>query len=111
MAIDSTIFDQLKNDMEDSFLEVTKSILTSIASNLSDLDQRSEKTSTDDLSRYVHSIKSPAACIGATNLATMANKIENDLRQNKVQNLDKDIEELRLQFTLAKDKIKTLISQ
>lgn len=86
-------FSQLQNDMGEDFGLVVDSIITSIQSNLDLLNQH-ESASHKDLIRYAHSIKSPAANLGATHLAGLSDKLEQDLRNESVPDLDQSINDL-----------------
>ncbi len=64
----------LRVDMEDNFTEVYQSVFDSIDSNIRQLQQ--QPVDGDTIIRLFHSIKSPAASIGAEQLAALANDYE-----------------------------------
>jgi len=63
---------------------VIESYVESIDEFLNDFEKRGLRTSSDDLHRWAHTIKSSAASIGAMRLAQLAEQLEDSYR-NRVQ--------------------------
>jgi HPt (histidine-containing phosphotransfer) domain-containing protein len=79
-TLDDNVIEQLKQDMGEDAVMVIESYVESIDEFLSDIENRTVRTSSDDLHRWAHTIKSSAASIGAMRLAHLAAQMENSYR-------------------------------
>jgi HPt (histidine-containing phosphotransfer) domain-containing protein len=79
-TLDDKVIEQLKQDMGEDAVMVIESYVESIDEFLSDIENRTVRTSSDDLHRWAHTIKSSAASIGAMRLAHLAAQMENSYR-------------------------------
>jgi len=84
-VINFTTLQQLKDDVEDAFAEIYESVFSSIESNIQQLHQQTNDT--ENITRLFHSIKSPAAALGAEQLADLAAEYEQLARRNDIENL------------------------
>ena len=80
LTLDDTVIEQLKQDMGEDAVMVIESYVESIDEFLCDIENRTVRTSSDDLHRWAHTIKSSAASIGAMRLAHLAAQMENSYR-------------------------------
>ncbi len=80
LTLDDKVIDQLKQDMGEDAAMVIESYIESIDEFLCDIENRTVRTSKDDLHRWAHTIKSSAASIGAMRLAHLAAQMENSYR-------------------------------
>ena len=79
-TLDDKVIEQLKQDMGEDAVMVIESYVESIDEFLCDIENRTVRTSNDDLHRWAHTIKSSAASIGAMRLAHLAAQMENSYR-------------------------------
>jgi HPt (histidine-containing phosphotransfer) domain-containing protein len=79
-TLDDKVIEQLKQDMGEDAVMVIESFVESIDEFLCDIENRTVRTSSDDLHRWAHTIKSSAASIGAMRLAHLAAQLENSYR-------------------------------
>jgi HPt (histidine-containing phosphotransfer) domain-containing protein len=79
---------KLEHEMEDAFDEIYQSIFESIQSSIDQLLQH--PTDQNEITRIFHSIKSPAASLGAEQLAKLAAKLESDARRGVINHLKLD---------------------
>ena len=79
-TLDDQVIEQLKQDMGEDAVMVIESYVESIDEFLCDIENRTVRTSSDDLHRWAHTIKSSAASIGAMRLAHLAAQMENSYR-------------------------------
>ena len=80
LTLDDKVIEQLKQDMGEDAVMVIESYVESIDEFLCDIENRTVRTSSDDLHRWAHTIKSSAASIGAMRLAHLAAQMENSYR-------------------------------
>ncbi|MGB5327982.1 MAG: Hpt domain-containing protein [Gammaproteobacteria bacterium] len=80
LTLDDEVIEQLKQDMGEDAVMVIESYVESIDEFLCDIENRTVRTSSDDLHRWAHTIKSSAASIGAMRLAHLAAQMENSYR-------------------------------
>ena len=77
LTLDDKVIEQLKQDMGEDAVMVIESYVESIDEFLCDIENRTVRTSSADLHRWAHTIKSSAASIGAMRLAHLAAQLEN----------------------------------
>ena len=80
LTLDDRVIEQLKHDMGEDAEMVIESYVESIDEFLCDIENRTVRTSSDDLHRWAHTIKSSAASIGAMRLAQLAAQMEHSYR-------------------------------
>ncbi len=102
--IDYQQLDKFKQDLEEDFAEIFHAILSSIPSMIDELAGQTQDT--EALTRLFHSLKSPAASIGAMELSKLAEKYELQLKNNQLQDLSIPIQLLRDQFNAVKKELK-----
>ena len=83
---------KLKTDMDELFEEVIQSVFTSIQSSLDELAKHPDDART--ITRLFHSIKSPAASLGAEQLAAQAAAYEKQSRTAQLQDMDEALQRL-----------------
>ncbi len=84
LTLDDKVIERLKQDMGDDAGMVIESYVESIDEFLSGIENSTLRTSSDDLHRWAHTLKSSAASIGAMRLAHLAAQLENSYL-NRVQ--------------------------
>jgi HPt (histidine-containing phosphotransfer) domain-containing protein len=84
LTLDDKVIERLRQDMGDDAGMVIESYVESIDEFLSDIENSTLRTPSDDLHRWAHTIKSSAASIGAMRLAHLAAQLE-DSYLNRVQ--------------------------
>lgn len=82
--------------MDELFEEVIQSVFTSIQSSLDELSKHPDDART--ITRLFHSIKSPAASLGAEQLAAQAAAYEKKSRAAELQDMDEAIQQLKDNF-------------
>jgi CheY-like chemotaxis protein len=75
-TLDLSKLNSLRLDMGEDFSEIYAAIRQSIEEILQQLDSRSQVLTSEELTRLVHSLKSPAANLGATKLYQMVEALE-----------------------------------
>ena len=80
LTLDDSVIERLKQDMGEDAGMVIESYVESIDEFLTDIQNRTARTPSDDLHRWAHTIKSSAASIGAMRLAHLAAQMENSYR-------------------------------
>ncbi|MDJ0880011.1 MAG: ABC transporter substrate-binding protein [Gammaproteobacteria bacterium] len=84
-VINFSTLQQLKDDVEEAFTEIFDSVINSIQENIRQLHEQTNDT--QNITRLFHSIKSPAATLGAEQLADLAANYEQIARRNNIHNL------------------------
>ena len=95
LTLDDKVIDQLKQDMGEDAEMVIESYIESIDEFLSDIENRTVRTPSDDLHRWAHTIKSSAASIGAMRLAHLAAELENSYRDRVQIDLGEQLQSMR----------------
>ncbi len=80
LTLDDSVIERLKQDLGEDAGMVIESYVESIDEFLTDIQNRTVRTPSDDLHRWAHTIKSSAASIGAMRLAHLAAQMENSYR-------------------------------
>jgi len=87
---------------------VIESYVESIDEFLNDFENRNLRTSSDDLHRWAHTIKSSAASIGAMRLAHLAEQLEDSYR-NRVQiDLGAQLQVMQREYQLVYDSLEKI---
>ena len=94
-TLDDKVIEQLKQDMGEDAVMVIESYVESIDEFLCDIENRTVRTSSDDLHRWAHTIKSSAASIGAMRLAHLAAQMENSYRDQVQIDLGQQLQFMR----------------
>jgi CheY-like chemotaxis protein len=94
----------LRRDMEEAFEEVFESVFVSIQTSINELQQQPIDQGT--VTRLFHSIKSPAATLGAEKLSATAGEFERASRDELPQTLDQMIEQLQTELDQLKNALK-----
>jgi HPt (histidine-containing phosphotransfer) domain-containing protein len=105
LTLDDKVIDQLKQDMGEDALMVIESYVESIDEFLSDIQNRTVRTSSDDLHRWAHTIKSSAASIGAMRLAHLAAQMENSYRDRVQIDLGEQLQNMQREYQRVNDSI------
>ena len=98
VTLDDKIIEQLKIDMGEDAGMVIESYVESIDEFLCDIENRTVRTSNDDLHRWAHTIKSSAASIGAMRLAYFAAQMENSYRDRVKIDLDQQLQDMQREY-------------
>ena len=100
-TLDDAVIEQLKQDMGEDAVMVIESYVESIDEFLCDIENRTVRTSSDDLHRWAHTIKSSAASIGAMRLAHLAAQMENSYRDRVQIDLGQQLQFMRREHQLV----------
>ena len=98
LTLDDKVIEQLKQDMGEDAVMVIESYVESIDEFLSDIANRTVRTSSDDLHRWAHTIKSSAASIGAMRLAHLAAQMENSYRDRIRIDLGEQLQHMQREY-------------
>ena len=98
LTLDDKVIEQLKHDMGEDAVMVIESYVESIDEFLSDIENRTVRTSSDDLHRWAHTIKSSAASIGAMRLAHLAAQMENSYRDRVRIDLGQQLQVMQSEY-------------
>lgn len=98
LTLDDKVIDQLKQDMGEDAGMVIESYVESIDEFLSDIENRTVRTSSDDLHRWAHTIKSSAASIGAMRLAHLAAQMEISYRDRVQIDLGSQLQSMQQEY-------------
>ena len=98
LTLDDKVIDQLRQDMGEDAPMVIESYVESIDEFLSDIENRTVRTSSDDLHRWAHTIKSSAASIGAMRLAHLAAQMENSYRDRVQIDLGQQLHNMQQEY-------------
>jgi HPt (histidine-containing phosphotransfer) domain-containing protein len=100
-TLDDKVIEQLKQDMGEDAVMVIESYVESIDEFLCDIENRTVRTSSDDLHRWAHTIKSSAASIGAMRLAHLAAQMENSYRDRVQIDLGQQLQFMQREHQLV----------
>ena len=106
-AVSVLNFEQLekfKCDMEEAFEEVYQAILSTIPSLIDELEAGPQDKET--VIRLFHSLKTPAASLGAYQLSELAAEYELMARNTESPDLTQSVKELRIQFNAMQRELK-----
>ena len=98
LTLDDKVIEQLKQDMGEDADMVIESYVESIDEFLCDIKNRTFRTSSDDLHRWAHTIKSSAASIGAMRLAHLAAQLECAYRDSTKIDLDQQLQHMQHEY-------------
>ena len=98
LTLDDKVIDQLKLDMGEDAEMVIESYVESIDEFLCDIENRTVRTSSDDLHRWAHTIKSSAASIGAMRLAHLAAEMEYSYRDRVQIDLGQQLQSMQQEY-------------
>ena len=98
LTLDDTVIEQLKHDMGEDAAMVIESYVESIDEFLCDIENRTVRTSSDDLHRWAHTIKSCAASIGAMRLAHLAAQMEHSYRDRLQIDLGRQLQFMQHEY-------------
>lgn len=101
LTLDDKVIEQLKHDMGEDAVMVIESFVESIDEFLCDIENRTVRTSSDDLHRWAHTIKSSAASIGAMRLAHLAAQMENSYRDRVQIDLGQQLQFMQREYQLV----------
>lgn len=106
MPIDREKLDILYTIQPDDEPDFVKNILliyiSSTEENITLLETSFANNNNAEMTRAAHTIKSSSANIGAMELMDICKEIESDCRINQLQNIDKQIEIVKVEFDRAK---------
>ena len=105
LTLDDKVIEQLKHDMGEDAVMVIESYVESIDEFLCDIENRTLRTSSDDLHRWAHTIKSSAASIGAMRLAHLAAQMENSYRDRVQIDLGQQLQFMQREYQRVHDSI------
>jgi HPt (histidine-containing phosphotransfer) domain-containing protein len=105
LTLDDKVIEQLKHDMGEDAVMVIESYVESIDEFLCDIENRTVRTSNDDLHRWAHTIKSSAASIGAMRLAHLAAQMEHSYRDRVQIDLGQQLQFMQREYQRVHDNI------
>jgi len=108
LTLDDKVIEQLKMDMGEDAGMVIESYVESIDEFLSDIENRTVRTKSDDLHRWAHTIKSSAASIGAMRLAHLAAQMENSYRDQKRIDLGEQLQNMQREYRRLSDSLQKI---
>ena len=89
---------------------VIESYSESIDEFLSEIENRTVRTSSDDLHRWAHTIKSSAASIGAMRLAHLAAQMENSYRDRVQIDLGEQLQSMQQEYRRVNESLEKITS-
>jgi len=98
LTLDDKAIEKLRHDMGEDAVMVIESYVESIDEFLCDIENRTVRTSSEDLHRWAHTIKSSAASIGAMRLAHLAAQMENSYRDRVQIDLDQQLQFMQREY-------------
>ena len=98
LTLDDRVIDKLRRDMGEDAAMVIESFVESIDEFLSDLENRTSRTPSNDLHRWAHTIKSSAASIGAMRLAYLAAQLEEAYRKHGDIDLGRQLQFMQQEY-------------
>ena len=98
LTLDDKVIEQLKQDMGEDAELVIVSYVESIDEFLSDIENSTFRTPSDDLHRWAHTIKSSAASIGAMRLAHLAAQLENAFRDHEKIDIGEQLQHMQHEY-------------
>ena len=107
-TLNSTIYRRLKEEMDEDFQQVLNAFYASMESILNELENQNKEHSVNDVVRNFHSMKSAASNLGAMRLSKMAATFELNIKDGKIEDLDKSIMQLRQEYEQAKRDIENI---
>jgi HPt (histidine-containing phosphotransfer) domain-containing protein len=107
-TLDDEVIEQLKQDMGEDAVMVIESYVESIDEFLCDIENRTVRTSSNDLHRWAHTIKSSAASIGAMRLAHLAAQMENSYRDRVQIDLGQQLQFMQSEHRLVQASIEKI---
>ena len=110
LTLDDKVIDQLKQDMGEDAEMVIESYVESIDEFLGEIKDSTFRTSSDDLHRWAHTIKSSAASIGAMRLAHLAAQMENSYRDRKQIDLGEQLQHMQREYQRVSASIEKITS-
>lgn len=103
--IDNEVLDNLQSIMEDEFTDVLQVFLEESVSLMSDIHTAFNEES-DNLTRFVHTLKSCSKNVGAMRMGSVAEKMEEYLVSEDVASAKVNLDELQDVFTESHGLIK-----
>jgi HPt (histidine-containing phosphotransfer) domain-containing protein len=110
LTLDDKVIEQLKHDMGEDAAMVIESYVESIDEFLCDIENRTVRTSSDDLHRWAHTIKSSAASIGAMRLAQLAAQMEHSYRDRLQIDLGRQLQFMQREYQRVHASIEKITS-
>ncbi|MGD2173666.1 MAG: Hpt domain-containing protein [Gammaproteobacteria bacterium] len=98
LTLDDTVIDKLRRDMGEDAVMVIESFVESIDEFLSDIENRTSATPSNELHRWAHTIKSSAASIGAMRLAYLAAQLEESYRKHLQIDLVSQLQSMQREY-------------
>ncbi len=111
ITLDDKVIERLRQDMGEDTVMVIESYVESIDEFLCDIENRTVRTSSNDLHRWAHTIKSSAASIGAMRLAHLAAQLENSYRDRVRIDLDQQLQNMQQEYQLVNQSLKNITTQ
>ena len=107
-TLDDGVIDKLRRDMGDDAVMVIESFVESIDEFLSDIENRTSATPSNELHRWAHTIKSSAASIGAMRLAYLAAQLEESYRKRVQIDLGRQLQFMQQEYRRVNDSLEKL---
>ncbi len=111
ITLDDKVIERLRQDMGEDTVMVIESYVESIDEFLCDIENRTVRTSSNDLHRWAHTIKSSAASIGAMRLAHLAAQLENSYRDRVQIDLDQQLQSMQQEYRRVNQSLEKITTQ
>ncbi len=108
LTLDDNVIERLRQDMGDDAGMVIESYVESIDEFLSDIENSTLRTSSDDLHRWAHTIKSSAASIGAMRLAHLAAQLEDSYLKRVQVDLGAQLQVMQREYQRVSDSLEKI---
>ncbi len=100
--VDQNILDELREVMEDDFIEIIDLYLNNVPSQIQNIKDSAEKKDTDAISRTAHNLKSTSGNIGAKRVFNLCKALEEDGRKGKIGGCLESIKAIEAEFGRVK---------
>jgi HPt (histidine-containing phosphotransfer) domain-containing protein len=105
LTLDDKVIERLRQDMGEDAGIIIDSYVESIDEFLSDIENSTPRTPSDDLHRWAHTIKSSAASIGAMRLSHLATQLENAYLNRARVDLGEQLQVMQREYRRVSDSL------
>ena len=100
--VDQKIIDELREVMEDDFIEIIDLYLNNVPSQIKNIKDAAGKKEADVISRTAHNLKSSSGNIGAKTLFNLCKTLEDDGRVGEIEGCLEVIRKIEAEFEKVK---------
>ncbi len=97
-AVDPGVLETFRRDMGEGFPEIMEAVHQNICDLIRQIEERLAGGETGEITRLAHSIKSPAASIGAMELSRLARVMETDADSGDLSHIDDQLAALKREY-------------